>query len=503
MATSPDVTFGPPGRVERLDPATMADPTLSRARSSAADAASTFADRPGWELVESAAVGVDGPAAHVTVRAGRHEDAIVLIVDDGGYRWITGQRAPISPLIASVSEVSSDTITFDLAINPPPTETLDGVATVSSVRTILNTVVFRFERLAVNALIRLLELPISTGLVLPQLRGHSNGDFTLECPPLHPGTTPWADSDAAGTKRILLLMHGIFVTTRFTFTALAASAEGRELLSRTGNGENDYDAILGFDHRTLSRDPEQNAAELLAALQGLGSGLVIDVVAHSRGSLVTRSLAELITRPQNITIDKVAMVGAPNAGSSIADPDNWWRLLTVFTNLSIAVSRQLSPDDEPSFGAALGEVADPLSAFARIVAQPDVDPELVPGLDAMTPGSRFLDRLNQETTNPHYRFITTNFDADEVTPKGSLVKQAERAALEVSNPVFDGEPNDIAVDQRFMTLVDRTRPPDGSATVFDVPSTTGVHHLSYFANTSVVTRVSQWLSEKRESRRSD
>ena len=64
--------------------------------------------------------------------------------------------------------------------------------------------------------------------------------------------------------RVLLLVHGTFSSTVGAFGAMAVwpGAEGfvATVLSA-------YDAVIGYDHRTLSVDPKQNARDLLDVLR--------------------------------------------------------------------------------------------------------------------------------------------------------------------------------------------------------------------------------------------
>ena len=59
-------------------------------------------------------------------------------------------------------------------------------------------------------------------------------------------------------SRVLLLVHGTFDSTVGAFGALAATEAGADFLTQALG---DYDAVVGFDHRTLSVDPLENARE--------------------------------------------------------------------------------------------------------------------------------------------------------------------------------------------------------------------------------------------------
>ena len=112
--------------------------------------------------------------------------------------------------------------------------------------------------------------------------------------------------------RVLLFVHGTFSSTVGAFGVLAASEDGRGFL---GTLISAYDAVIGFDHKTLSVDPKQNAEALLKRLKKHqpGSDFVIDVITHSRGGLVTRSFVEQVLPPDGLA-------GAPSTTSSSSRP---------------------------------------------------------------------------------------------------------------------------------------------------------------------------------------
>ena len=107
-------------------------------------------------------------------------------------------------------------------------------------------------------------------------------------------------------------------------TVFAASGEaGDEFLARAIEP---YAAVIGFDHRTLSVDPLANAKVLLALLRAPEAQCVeFDVICHSRGGLVVRSLVEYLlpSAAWSGSINKVVFVAVPNAGTNLAEPQRW------------------------------------------------------------------------------------------------------------------------------------------------------------------------------------
>src|SRR5665648_109834 len=77
--------------------------------------------------------------------------------------------------------------------------------------------------------------------------------------------------------KILLFIHGTFSSTVGSYGVLPSTAQGQKLLVAA---KDSYDAIVGFDHLTLSRDPLENATDLLARLKArhLAFTPTIDIV---------------------------------------------------------------------------------------------------------------------------------------------------------------------------------------------------------------------------------
>jgi hypothetical protein len=109
---------------------------------------------------------------------------------------------------------------------------------------------------ASGVLISLLERSVHPGLVL--MTGNDVESWktvdNLRKVPLLPADRP---------AKILLFVHGTFSSTVGAFGMLSSTPEGRKFLEAA---DRSYDAVIGFDHRTLSRDPLQNATDLQTRL---------------------------------------------------------------------------------------------------------------------------------------------------------------------------------------------------------------------------------------------
>jgi hypothetical protein len=66
--------------------------------------------------------------------------------------------------------------------------------------------------------------------------------------------------------RVLLLVHGTFSSTVGSFGSLGATPWGKALIETALSR---YDAVVGYDHKTLTHTPEQNARALYETLAKL------------------------------------------------------------------------------------------------------------------------------------------------------------------------------------------------------------------------------------------
>ena len=91
----------------------------------------------------------------------------------------------------------------------------------------------------------------------------------------------------AGPEPVLLLLHGTASSTQRSFGGLWRNGLAPQLAAQYGN------RIYGYEHRSLSESPIQNA---LALVRQLPHGAVLHLLTHSRGGLV----GELLARAQRI-----------------------------------------------------------------------------------------------------------------------------------------------------------------------------------------------------------
>lgn len=137
----------------------------------------------------------------------------------------------------------------------------------------------------------------------------------------------WAEFDG---KPALLVIHGIFSSVEGMLSGLPRAAMERLV--------HEYDGrVVAFNHLSVSKTPEENAIYFLeAARQAHPQGqFQFDILCHSRGGIVARTLAE---RGQellagNCDFRRIFFVASPNNGSALGDPSHVVDMIDVFTNL--------------------------------------------------------------------------------------------------------------------------------------------------------------------------
>ncbi len=225
-----------------------------------------------------------------------------------------------------------------------------------------------------------------------------------------------------------------------------------------------YDAILGYNHPTITRDPIQNAVELLSMVPP-DVRLNVDVVAHSRGGLVARSLVELQPIDPKLNIQRIITCGSPHAGTNLADRGNWDQFVSIGFTAANWIGRATGA------GLAFGFVSQGLEFILRAGSQSLFD---LPGIEAMDPASPFLRKLNAPgdmLQHVPYAVVVSDFK-----PAGEQSKLVQALTSMAANVFFRVE-NDLIVPTNSMSHIDephRSLPPEH---VFS----TNVDHFAYFS----------------------
>lgn len=290
---------------------------------------------------------------------------------------------------------------------------------------------------------------------------------------------PLGKAKVAG--RALLFVHGTFSKNEMYLDEFNATPEGRALLARA---QKKYDAILAFDHPTLSVSPWINALDLEAALAG--STATFDVVSHSRGGVVTAWWLRNGARK----VENAVFVGAPMTGTSLASPPKLRQALDMMANTfrALELAGAAASTVLPLMGGVAG-LAKIVGGALRLGARTpltDAGVAIVPGIAAMSrvANNAELDRLANSTwgTSPTVYTVLANFEpGPRQDPWWQFWKHFRGAGTALvdtgADAIFQGE-NDLVVDTDAMTLLAGARVPASRRLDFGTSAT--VHHCNYF-----------------------
>lgn len=279
----------------------------------------------------------------------------------------------------------------------------------------------------------------------------------------------WAEAGAS-RRPILLMLHGTFSRTHSCFGGLSREAVAD--LNRVYAGQ-----VAGFDHFTLSHDPVTNVAEMVQRLP-VGVPIDLDIIAHSRGGLVARVLAEkqaeISLGSRSLRIRKVIFVGTPNAGTILTDTKYMGDLVDRYTNLL-----NLFPTNGVT--DVLGAVIDTVKHLAVGAA------DRLVGLAAMRPDGEFLSRLNrtgQFGGDAEYFTVGSDYEPTHVGLRAYLRN-------EIMDRIFDAA-NDLVVPEAGVHDLGRygELPVAGH---LDLDATRGVCHSNYFSDLTTCQQILGWL----------
>lgn len=232
-------------------------------------------------------------------------------------------------------------------------------------------------------------------------------------------------------NRSLLFIHGTFSHAAAAYRALADSTFFERVKDIYG------DRIFAFDHFSLSRTPEQNARLLLEGLPEQTT--TFDVVTHSRGGLVLRSLVERGTQfgdlSRRFKLGRAVLVASPNDGTPLATPQRWDETIGWMANVL-----ELFPDNPFTTGAAF--VANGLVWLANHASGD------LPGLHAMDGDGDLIAALQSPPGPPvdAYSALVANYQ-----PTGAVLQRL----LDVGIDQFFASANDLVVPSEGGWRIDR------------------------------------------------
>jgi len=289
---------------------------------------------------------------------------------------------------------------------------------------------------------------------------------------------------------VLVIVHGTASSGDHIVSEIKQAPGGPKLLADAAAC---YQAMLAFEHPTVSFSPILNAMDLAAALDPY-AGCAVDIVCHSRGGLVSSWWMHMVDRRPRVR--RCVFVGSPLLGTSLANPARLRGSLHLLAN----------------YGKLLGDAADatglltlPMTIIKVISSVVDVTAS-VPLLDAalaMIPGLSAQSRIDNNpelirlgkckpanTVPPSQFYIRANFNSQDPSWKiwryitdDPLLRAADALADWF---VFSGK-NDLVVDTEAMQDV-------AGCPVLDFDTNdTRVHHLNYFRQPQTVQNLRQWL----------
>jgi len=390
-------------------------------------------------------------------RTGRGQ--VVLKIENGIATWHLSEESRSAGLAASASPTRTYIIP---QVRPSPERVAGAALSIGSL--VIKVITFPVAKL-VGMAARRIARDWDASQHPSQVRAYGPDGTLTDLAP--------ADWDRLASGPALMFVHGTFSSTEGAFSRLP-SATLTELHRRYGG------RVVAFDHPTLADDPFTNAR---AFLEVLGDrSLEADIVCHSRGGLVARSIAErpgdLAPLGAHLLVRQIAMVGVLNAGTILADAGHWGELLDRYTTLL-----RLLP--APGIVGTLETVLAVVKAIAVEVAQ-DLE-----GLAAMAPGSEFLGHLNvgpAPARGADYRVIGSDFEPIDPDLKAWLND-------EVRDRIFAERPNDMMVTIDSMAGANGSgRFPIAAADIHAFAAVQAVEHADYFGQASTSEWLLGWLT---------
>ncbi len=396
-------------------------------------------------------------SAKIELDLAQDEGAVILLEQDGLYSWQLPSEIEEVPSptargrrgLTPAAKTAHFTLEFQREPQRAPALQRRGLIKdflIAKARAVVLKFVAQF---AVGNAMEVMERNVRRGIVImdsgePQRWRLAENISALDLPKDRPA-------------RILLFVHGTFSSTIGSFGGLGATPWGRAFLEAALAN---YDAVIGFDHPTLSEDPLTNAKDLMQRLQ-LGATLQearIDAISYSRGGLVLRSLFEYLFPGSSakIEIGRTVFVGVVNAGTLLARTENFQTFIDLYTNLAAGACRAIALFPQVTFAALLTrEIIQTIGAFAKYLAADAVTRGGIPGLAAMDPDGKFVRELNETqpgqitATDSQFYAILSEF-SPRLAPQNAN-ELPRQLILALTNGLVDrlmGEANDLEVSLR-------------------------------------------------------
>ena len=304
--------------------------------------------------------------------------------------------------------------------------------------------------------------------------------------------------------RTLVIVHGTFSSSKNSLNEYSATEEGRKFLHDAlarYNGQ-----VLVFDHPTLSVSPFINGLDLARGLAGIAGD--VDVIAHSRGGVVTRWWLDVLGDGLRGASVKAVLAGTPLLGTSLAAPNRLHPMLSVLANIgnfmtkTLGVAAAANPFTLASFGLLKFLARRQADRFGippvEIGSRPGIDAgvAVIPGLQGQSAVKNNFElgrlQLSPSRANVQYFAITADFEPERIGWKlwKVITEFGTRGKDMAVDRIFPAE-NDLVVDTAHMTHLDNDR-----QVVDSLPFGTqsAVHHCNYFRQPQTLSQIRTWLA---------
>lgn len=275
--------------------------------------------------------------------------------------------------------------------------------------------------------------------------------------------------------RALLFIHGTFSTAHSAFSQIP-DATFAELHQRYGG------RVFAFNHYSLSHDPRRNIEWLLAQVPA-GRSLEVDIVCHSRGGLVARTLAQKPSAfgldTSRVKVRRVVFFGVPNNGTLLAQPDHMVQMLDRLTT-----ALNLFPT------GVVTELLEAILTVVKVIGHGALGG--LDGLAAMRPGGVFLNALNaSQEDGRNYYAVAADYEPVDEGLKALLTGSVKDAVMD---RIFEQVPNDLVVPEPGVYGANGSPAfPIADTRYLQVPVDAGVIHTTLFAYPPAIDKLRDWL----------
>ena len=226
--------------------------------------------------------------------------------------------------------------------------------------------------------------------------------------------------------------------------------------------EKGYDLVLSFDYENLNSSIEKDISwSLKDQLERVGfkvdDGKELHILAQGMGCLVARWMVE--RRGGNAFVDRMILVGPPNAGSVLGNLESYRKMATMLLGVVANVAL-------PFLGWAGGLLKSVTTALKQ-------GKKLTTTLAEMHEGSTFIRDLN-DSDDPKVPYAIVAGDVRKYEPAdgSNFSKFQEKMSAKLGTFVNGGDANDMIVDYDSMKRAGKNSQVEITKVV--------CHHLNYF-----------------------